>query len=275
MPWKPRKACFNFYPKDFLTDPAVEAMGDIALAAYIRLLCQAWEAHEPGVLRADPDSLACLARMSLERWSSIGHQVQEAFDSTSRPGYWIQRRMVREHSSAQSRHKTWKENGSVGGKTRVLNEKASQAQASLKRPFNRTHNTHGSHGSQEEEESPPTPRARAARSQGMEPEGFAEWYQAFPRHKARLAAARAYRAAVKQVAPAVLLSGAKAYAEETQGRAPDKIKYPASWLNGGCWLDDSSGNGPIEDEDDARHARMKRLLAEKEAEYAAKAGQSR
>lgn len=77
---------------------------------------------------------------------------------------------------------------------------------------------------------------------------FAEWYEAFPRHIARIAALKAYRKARKEpeITAQVLLLAAKAYATETSDRDKDKIKYPATWLNGGCWTDEAivvNGNG--------------------------------
>jgi hypothetical protein len=94
-------------------------------------------------------------------------------------------------------------------------------------------------------------KPRAPRSTD-EPEGFAEWYAAYPRHVARSAAAAAYRRAVKRVSFDALLASARRYAEECAGNDPQFTKHPASWLNGGCWEDDPVGltlvptTGPID-----------------------------
>jgi hypothetical protein len=91
----------------------------------------------------------------------------------------------------------------------------------------------------------PTPkRTRTA----AEPEGFAEWYAAFPRHEARVKAAAAYRAALRKrgVTVEVLLDGAHRYARlvETECRDRSKILLPPSWLNGERWNDElPSGAG--------------------------------
>lgn len=74
-----------------------------------------------------------------------------------------------------------------------------------------------------------------------EPEGFAEFYAAFPRHVARSAAAHAYRRAVQRVSAEALLAAAKRYGQECAGKDAEFIKHPATWLNGGCWADEPVG----------------------------------
>jgi hypothetical protein len=81
-----------------------------------------------------------------------------------------------------------------------------------------------------------------------EPEGFGEWYAAFPRHEARAKAAAAYRAALRKrgVTADSLLDGARRYARlvEAEGRDRSKILLPPSWLNGERWNDElPSGAG--------------------------------
>lgn len=100
---------------------------------------------------------------------------------------------------------------------------------------------------------------------------FAEWYEAFPRHVAKLAAQKAYRAARQRegVTGPLLLAGAKTYATESVAREKDKIKHPATWLNAGCWADEAvviNGNGtskepwygPADESDWARKRRWQK-----------------
>jgi hypothetical protein len=73
---------------------------------------------------------------------------------------------------------------------------------------------------------------------------FEKWYSEYPRHVAKAAAFRAYRAAVitkKQATPEVMLAGAMRYAAETEDRNPMYIKHPATWIRGGCWADEPVG----------------------------------
>jgi len=81
-------------------------------------------------------------------------------------------------------------------------------------------------------------RAKASK-QGEEPEGFAEFYQAYPRHEGRGQAERAYRAARKIVSAEILLEGAERYAALRKGEPAQYTKHPATWLNGKGWLDEA------------------------------------
>jgi hypothetical protein len=65
---------------------------------------------------------------------------------------------------------------------------------------------------------------------------FEAWYQAFPCHRGRGHAWKAYKTARKKTDAATLLAGAKRYAADPS-RKPDFTAYPSSWLNGERWLD--------------------------------------
>jgi len=68
---------------------------------------------------------------------------------------------------------------------------------------------------------------------------FEEWWLAYPKKVANLAAKKAYSGAVKNgAAPEQLLSGAMRYAAERSGQDPRYTKNPGTWLNGGCWADE-------------------------------------
>lgn len=71
-----------------------------------------------------------------------------------------------------------------------------------------------------------------------EPEGFSEFYAAFPHHVARGTAASAYGRALKVTTVDFLLAAAKRYATECSETEKRFIKHPATWLNGKCWADE-------------------------------------
>lgn len=87
------------------------------------------------------------------------------------------------------------------------------------------------------EHTPARVRARVSEPQPGEHPDFAEWYAAYPLHKARGAAARAYARAVRKTSPQVLLEAARRYRDDPN-RNPKYTKHPATWLNGECWLDE-------------------------------------
>lgn len=75
-----------------------------------------------------------------------------------------------------------------------------------------------------------------------EPQGFAEWYGAYPRKKQRQDAAKAYRKIVpKEVTHADLQARTVAFADFHKRNTPAHrwqfVPYPASWLNSGEYLD--------------------------------------
>jgi hypothetical protein len=80
----------------------------------------------------------------------------------------------------------------------------------------------------------PSPPAAA------EPDGFAEFWQVYPRKVEKIAAKKAYRKALKAVSPEALLDGAQRYAATTRATDPKFVKYPAAWLNAGGWEDETA-----------------------------------
>jgi len=80
------------------------------------------------------------------------------------------------------------------------------------------------------------PRATASAS---EIEGFSDWYAAYPVHKDRGHAVKAYALAKKRGTSAEeLLRGAQRYASINVTKDKTYLKHPSTWLNGECWLDD-------------------------------------
>jgi hypothetical protein len=69
-------------------------------------------------------------------------------------------------------------------------------------------------------------------------EDFERWYSAYPRRRARGAAFRAYKQARSRASVETLLDGARRYAAQRAGHDPQFTKYPATWLNAECWLDE-------------------------------------
>ena len=66
---------------------------------------------------------------------------------------------------------------------------------------------------------------------------FAEFYDAYPVHKARGAAVRAFNKAVDKADPRTLIAAARLYRDDPQVRR-GYGKHPATWLNAECWLDE-------------------------------------
>lgn len=117
---RPRAPRFLFEPGDFETDPVVLAMSPAGRGAYIMLLCRAWAMPEPGVIPAAPErTVANLAMIDFETWQAVKSELAEAFDTESRPGFWIQKRMVATHRLQTDRIKMLESKSTAGGKARA------------------------------------------------------------------------------------------------------------------------------------------------------------
>jgi hypothetical protein len=79
-------------------------------------------------------------------------------------------------------------------------------------------------------------------------DSFAEFWSLYPRRVAKLAAQRAFAAALKRGASAAaLIAGAQRYASERAGQDSKFTAHPSSWLNAGRY-DDEPGGPPTIDQ---------------------------
>ena len=97
---------------------------------------------------------------------------------------------------------------------------------------------------------PPTPTpgdiTTRARKAGPRPADFEAWWAVYPRKVEKVAARKAFERAWDLVDPpdklATLIAAATAYAERTD---PAFIKHPTTWLNKGCWSDETQETARI------------------------------
>lgn len=69
---------------------------------------------------------------------------------------------------------------------------------------------------------------------------FDSFWESYPKKVDKGAAIRAFRRVIKNQDPAVVIAGAKAYAEDPNLPEKQFIKNPATWLNAEAWA-----NGPL------------------------------
>lgn len=73
----------------------------------------------------------------------------------------------------------------------------------------------------------------------IEEDRFAEFWTAYPRKVKRLAAEKAWRAAIaRQVEPDHLINRATEYAKSVTGKEINYVLHPSSWLNAGAYDDE-------------------------------------
>ena len=75
---------------------------------------------------------------------------------------------------------------------------------------------------------------------------FEEWYETYPRKRARPKARAAYLKAIKSTDPTVILAGLERDRRdwEKQGTDPKFIPHPATWLNQERWADETASSEP-------------------------------
>lgn len=144
----PRRHEFLFAPRDYLHDPAVLAMSLAARGAYSTLLFSLWEQPEPGVTPANRRSLAALARATMEEWVAVEVEVAAAFDTQSREGCWVQKRMVAEHRRQDAFYAQQSRAGKLGRDKQLMG----LAQGSPSRPPAQSPGSPGSPGASGEAE---------------------------------------------------------------------------------------------------------------------------
>lgn len=245
---------FNFYPKDFASDDAVELMSTTAVGAYILLLCKAWHQDPPASLPNDDLLLARFARLTLDDWRQVKPEVLRAF-TLGTDGRLYQKRLRSEYEgflrkaskARESAQKRWVE-------MRTHSEGNANAL--------REHCEGNARGSESDSgsESGSSGGVGSAEGKGDSADRI---YAAYPRKVGRTAAIKAIRRALDSLGNAQVMDGTKppawllerttAYANATAAwSVHDRqfIPHPATWFNQGRFHDDdstwqrnSNGNG--------------------------------
>lgn len=87
------------------------------------------------------------------------------------------------------------------------------------------------------------------------PDGFSEWWAAYPRKIGKRQAERAYKAALKSGAtPEELLEALEAHKQNWRLANTETryIKHPATWLNAGSWMDELTSDLPAANPEEER-----------------------
>ncbi|MGW7350903.1 helix-turn-helix domain-containing protein [Streptomyces sp. NPDC054784] len=88
-------------------------------------------------------------------------------------------------------------------------------------------------------DSPNEPRAQTASKKTEHLEAFGAFWTNYPKKRAREEARKAWIAAIERGAdPERMVTAAQAYARERFNQDPQYTKYPATWLNKGCYDDE-------------------------------------
>lgn len=210
--------------------------------AYFRLLMLMWRSPSCRIPN-DPNWIIRRLRIDLDTFENVVKPVIDEFCTST--GNWItQKRLseeieyLRENSKTQSaRAKSrWKKEK---GACRANAGGTSSADAQSMPPARTRHRS----GNAPTPTPTPTPQEELSLdrsdSQSTDDEDeFELWYRDYPRKVGRGQAERAFKTALKLASFEDLVVGRDRYAAQVDGKDPQFIKHPATWLNGKCWLDE-------------------------------------
>lgn len=237
---------FVFKPRDYLNDPAVLRMTTQERGAYTTLLFHLWGLPEPGVVEDNDSVLAKLSWTTPDEWREVREAVCQAFDKSSRPGFWVQKRLVAEHAAQRRWFESVSTQRRSAANSRWDNEKhATAMQPHCNRNASAMHPDadfdFDSDFDSEEEKSKhlsgkPDERAKGSIKKEPDPPSFAAFYVAYPRKDGRAAAVEAYREALRrqpEYKPADLAWAAARYAKKVaeDGTEPRFVAMAKTWLN--------------------------------------------
>jgi uncharacterized protein YdaU (DUF1376 family) len=224
---------FQFYVKDWLSDPKVMRMTPAQRGVYIHLLAIDW--NEEG-LEDNDEAIAGICGDN-EGWLKGGYSiVKGCFNQhPSKPGFITNGRLQQE----REKQRAWREKSSEGGKKSGL---VRSEQATYKKSKGRLTTLQAARlngGSTLQSSS----ASSFANNPPLSPKGecFVIFYKAYPKKKAKGAALRAWN----KIPNACELLPEMLSAIEQQKKSPGWLKdngqfipHPATWLHDQGWLDE-------------------------------------
>lgn len=195
-------------------------------AVHFRLQIYAW--RSPGCCLADDDAkLARMLGITPKRWASLKPAVMALW--TLKDGTWINDQVAREHEFVTVKTEKKRAAGKLGGRPKSF--KNNEVGKAL--------------GSEIEKQNESEPKAATATAtitpkvpKGTEPEGFAEFWDAYPKRDGdnpRKTALRAYATALRKGAdPPQILRAVRAHASDLASKGKlgtEFVPQASTWLN--------------------------------------------
>lgn len=211
--------------------------------AYLLLLMAYW--RRGSALPADDGRLAAIVKATPSEWRKLKPVMAEFF--VEQDGGWHQKRADAELIKAKRLTEAKAEAGRKGAANKWHGHNKDDGKLMVEPSISHRQNDaplpspspipEEVSSLRSESDDPKAGKQPRQRSLPVEPEGFAEFYDAFPLKKARGAALKAWSRAAAKVPAQQLIDAAKRYAITRQGEDPKYTKHPATWLNSECWAD--------------------------------------
>ncbi len=261
---------FPFYVDDFAADGKVEAMTTLEVGSYILLLCKAWKEQPRGTLPDDEAVLARWSRLSPTQWSEVAPRVLACF-RLSTDGRWHQKRMELEARKLLDLTNKRSKNGKLAAEARWQHANALQSQCeriadalptqcdSMPRASESSSVfVEGEIELEKAQNKDPPKKKKKGGAGGELPEGFAEFWVAYPDHSAKPRAVTAWRKINPDAALRAVMLAALEKHKQSERWSKGFIPYLATWLNDRRWEDvpapPPKGNGNGQTRADERTA---------------------
>jgi len=243
MPRDQRAPSFQFYPADWLSDPAVDALSFDEQGRYFRALCMTRMARTPG--RAPEGQWREWMRYTADEWPEHRDRLSRCF-RVQPDGIWTQKRTLLDYREQRRRFLSAKEAGRLSGvarRARAVNGFGTETRTGGERIGNETPTPSSSSSSSpsiEETQHTCPPSANGHNPKAEWTEGFdVSFWPGYPRKVARKAALKAWLT-VKPWSQERLdevcagLDRWRTYWTDHDTPA-DKIPHPATWLHQERW----------------------------------------
>ena len=236
-------AWMPLYVGDYLADTG--HLRALEHGAYLLLILHYWR---KGPLPDDDEALAAIGRVDRREWQRIGATLRAFFNASD--GRLTHKRIDEEKAKAAANSEKRKAAAdSRWNAHRNQEQSTSNANASVLHDgcTSNGYDLHLHLNKEEdlERESPSLshPVKRPKLRLVLPEEGdFAEFWEAYPRKEGKGGARKAYVAAVKKVAPDVVLNAVRSTRWNPN---PKYIPHPATWLNQERWADEVDNRDPV------------------------------
>jgi hypothetical protein len=243
-----RPPSFQFYPRDFLVDTF--HLTDRQFKRYTVGLCRSWESGGYGY-GTRSQWLAWMGYSSESGewdnddsgaiWFMFMHFRPPSTEEDPHPEeIWIQKRMVYERFEQEERHRL----AASGGRKRASLSRRHGGMFTSTPPAGDQPSTSDSPSlasasaveSTEDSKEDSKSNTRPNRAREREPIGFVKFYETYPKRNGRRLAAKSFASALKRhpvYTAENLAEGAGFFAKQCadEGKDPQFIPYPATWLN--------------------------------------------
>lgn len=229
---------FQFMPLDVVrlrdSDLALTATAE-GFRAAVMLWCAAWHQRPPGSLPNNDKAIARLAGCDADALHQIRDEALHGFElfNDGRLYHLVVVEKAIEAWDGKERYrkaanKRWKNKKKLNNASHV--KRIEDASCDASKTHDKMHMQGTGTGTGKETDKKNTKKDVM--------DDFDEWYAAYPVHKGRGQAEKAFKSARKKASLETLIAGALRYRKERANEDPKFNHHPATWLNGKFWLDE-------------------------------------